>query len=79
MIKNYGFIDSHGNPRLSANSKGKRRVPGTKSLASILKHCDSAFIDFIDKCLAWNPKRRLSPEEALSHQWIVKKEKNFFR
>ncbi|KAK9692633.1 Protein kinase domain [Popillia japonica] len=31
---------------------------------------DQLFIDFISRCLEWNPKRRMTPEEALRHEWI---------
>lgn len=31
---------------------------------------DHDFIDFIEKCLAIDPKERISPEQALQHIWI---------
>lgn len=33
---------------------------------------DPAFVNFIGRCLEWDPKKRLTPEEGLSHEWIVK-------
>lgn len=25
----------------------------------------------IEKCLDWNPETRITPEEALNHEWII--------
>ncbi|KAM0788381.1 hypothetical protein ACM66B_001520 [Microbotryomycetes sp. NB124-2] len=65
------FFDSTGAPRPVVNSKGRRRRPGTKSLAHVLKTDDDLFVDFIAKCLIWDPERRLKPDAALRHPWIV--------
>ncbi|KAK4051852.1 serine/threonine protein kinase, CMGC, dual-specificity [Microbotryomycetes sp. JL201] len=65
------FFDSTGAPRPVVNSKGRRRRPGTKSLAHVLKTDDDLFVDFIAKCLIWDPERRMKPDAALRHPWIV--------
>ncbi|KAI8902517.1 kinase-like domain-containing protein [Globomyces pollinis-pini] len=65
------FFDSSGAPRTLTNSKGKTRRPGTKTLSSILRCTDMAFLDFIEKCLIWNPAQRMKPSEALSHPFIT--------
>ncbi|KAJ8952520.1 hypothetical protein NQ318_003316 [Aromia moschata] len=65
------FFDSRGNPRCITNSKGRKRKPGTKNLAMVLRCNDSMFIDFISKCLEWNPKKRMTPDEALRHAWLL--------
>nr|CAI5847594.1 unnamed protein product [Callosobruchus analis] len=65
------FFDSRGNPRCITNSKGRKRKPGSKNLAMMLRCNDPLFIDFLAKCLDWNPKRRLLPDEALRHPWIT--------
>ncbi|XP_044734237.1 dual specificity tyrosine-phosphorylation-regulated kinase 4 isoform X2 [Chrysoperla carnea] len=65
------FFNTNGEPRSIRNSKGKRRVPGSKNLTMALRKCtDSLFIDFISKCLEWNPKKRMTPEEAVRHEWL---------
>ncbi|RKP40011.1 kinase-like domain-containing protein, partial [Dimargaris cristalligena] len=64
------FFDSTGQPRPYVNSKGKKRRPGTKQLALVLKTNDKAFLDFLFRCLDWDPKRRMNPEEAMCHEWI---------
>ncbi len=53
------------------NSKGRRRRPGSKSLAQVLKCDDEQFVDFIAKCLVWDPERRLKPASALRHPYIT--------
>ncbi|GEM06822.1 dual-specificity tyrosine-(Y)-phosphorylation regulated kinase [Rhodotorula toruloides] len=65
------FFDSTGAPRPVVNSKGRRRRPGSKTLAHVLKTDDELFVDFIAKCLAWDPDRRLKPDQAMRHPWIV--------
>ncbi|XP_065163782.1 dual specificity tyrosine-phosphorylation-regulated kinase 4-like isoform X2 [Atheta coriaria] len=65
------FFDSRGNPRCLTNSKGRKRKPGSKNLAIALRCNDTFFIDFISRCLEWNPRKRMTPEEALRHEWIL--------
>jgi dual specificity tyrosine-phosphorylation-regulated kinase 2/3/4 len=33
---------------------------------------DESFIDFVSKCLIWDPEKRMKPEEALKHSWMTK-------
>jgi dual specificity tyrosine-phosphorylation-regulated kinase 2/3/4 len=65
------FFDSMGKPRLTVSSKGRRRRPSSKTLQQALKCDDEAFIDFLAKCLRWDPDRRLKPEEAIRHEFIT--------
>lgn len=65
------FFDSLGKPRLMVSSKGKRRRPSSKSLQQVLKCEDEAFLDFISRCLRWDPDRRLKPDEAMRHEFIT--------
>ena len=64
------FFDSLGKPRLSVSSKGRRRRPSSKDLRQALKCDDEAFLDFITRCLRWDPARRMDPHEALRHEFI---------
>ncbi|EFQ28273.1 uncharacterized protein GLRG_03417 [Colletotrichum graminicola M1.001] len=64
------FFDSMGKPRLTVSSKGRRRRPSSKTLQQVLKCDDEAFLDFLAKCLRWDPDRRLKPEEAIHHEFI---------
>ena len=65
------FFDSVGKPRVTVSSKGKRRRPSSKTLQQALKTEDEAFVDFIARCLRWDPERRLKPAEAVSHPFIT--------
>lgn len=65
------FFDSLGKPRLTVSSKGKRRRPSSKTLQQALKCEDESFLDFITRCLRWDPDRRLKPDEATRHEFIT--------
>ncbi|KAF2140663.1 uncharacterized protein K452DRAFT_49694 [Aplosporella prunicola CBS 121167] len=65
------FFDSLGKPRVTVSSKGRRRRPSSKTLEQALKCNDDAFLDFITRCLRWDPDRRLKPEDAMYHEFIT--------
>ena len=65
------FFDSVGKPRVTVSSKGRRRRPSSKTLAQALRTEDEAFLDFVARCLRWDPDRRLKPAEAISHPFIT--------
>lgn len=66
------FFDADGRAREVKVTRGKRRVPGSKDLAGILRCADKGFVDFIDMCLRWDIGERQSPEQALAHEWITR-------
>ena len=68
----YSFLtlDHNGNPKQVVNSKGKKRKPNSKTLGQVLKCSDVLFLDFISKCLIWDPEKRMKPFEGLQHEWI---------
>ncbi|GLB35192.1 putative protein tyrosine kinase [Lyophyllum shimeji] len=65
------FFDLNGAPRAVINSKGRRRKPGTKTLQQVLRCNDEDFVDFVSKCLVWDPERRIKPQAALRHPFIT--------
>lgn len=65
------FFDSMGKPRLTVSSKGRRRRPSSKTLQQVLKCDDEPFLDFLAKCLRWDPDRRMKPDEAIRHEFIT--------
>lgn len=71
VTSSHKFPDTSGAPRPVVNSKGRRRRPGSKTLAQVLKCDDDLFVDFIAKCLVWDPERRLKPQSALRHAYIA--------
>ena len=56
---------------VTQDSRGMLRIPGTKSLQSILSCSSASFVDFIERCLDWDPSTRITPFEALLHDWII--------
>jgi len=70
------FFDSLGKPRVTVSSKGRRRRPSSKTLQQALKCEDEAFLDFIARCLRWDPDRRMKPDEAMQHEFITGMRKN---
>uniref|UniRef100_A0A6E8VUZ6 dual-specificity kinase n=1 Tax=Anopheles coluzzii TaxID=1518534 RepID=A0A6E8VUZ6_ANOCL len=64
------FFDSRGVPRCITNSKGRKRKPGSKTLSQALRCNDTVFIDFVSKCLEWDPHKRMTPEQAARHEWL---------
>ncbi|XP_019484662.1 PREDICTED: dual specificity tyrosine-phosphorylation-regulated kinase 3 isoform X2 [Hipposideros armiger] len=54
--------------------RGKKRgPPGSKDWVTALKGCDDyLFIEFLKRCLHWDPSARLTPAQALRHPWISK-------
>ncbi|KAK9466157.1 kinase-like domain-containing protein [Lipomyces arxii] len=67
------FFDTNGRPRIVISAKGRRRVPSSKSLATVLRTDNAAFIDFIAKCLQWDAAKRLRPDDAVRHPFITGK------
>lgn len=54
------------------NSRGKTRRALSKTLKGVLGNCkDEEFLDFLEKCLEWDPVNRMTPLEGLQHQWVL--------
>uniref|UniRef100_A0A7N5P083 dual-specificity kinase n=1 Tax=Ailuropoda melanoleuca TaxID=9646 RepID=A0A7N5P083_AILME len=64
------FFDSKGFPKNMTNNRGKKRYPDSKDLTMVLKTCDTSFLDFLRRCLVWEPSLRMTPDQALKHAWI---------
>jgi serine/threonine protein kinase len=52
--------------------RGQLRTPGSKSLESVssARRRDVLFLDFLARCLCWQPEARCTPESALQHPWL---------
>ena len=66
------FFDSRLEPRQMINSRGRRRRINGKSLEKATTSNDGQFIDFIKGCLTWDPEERMTPMQAIRHEWISK-------
>ena len=65
------FFDSSYRPRVVASSRGKKRHPGSRDLASKIRCRDKLFLMFLEGCFRWEPQQRMTPEEALQHPWMT--------
>lgn len=54
------------------SKRGKvRGPPGSKDLSKALKCCDDPLLlDFLQRCLEWDPAVRMTPPQALRHGWL---------
>ncbi|OWZ20176.1 CMGC/DYRK/DYRK2 protein kinase [Phytophthora megakarya] len=59
-------------PKPFVNSRGRRRVFGSRSLASAAKTDDPEFLAFLTKCFVWDPNQRITPEQALQEPWLLR-------
>jgi dual specificity tyrosine-phosphorylation-regulated kinase 2/3/4 len=69
------FFTTKNEPRIVVNSKGKKRIPGDRTLDLILAGSSEGFIDLVKSkdylgCLVWEPEKRISPRQALEHEWF---------
>ena len=69
------FFDSKNMPRTLNSKMFKKRRVASRSLGAILKTTDSDFIDFITRCLEWDPTVRMNAEEGLKHPWMAELKK----
>ncbi|KAF6023096.1 DYRK2 [Bugula neritina] len=67
--------DGSSNIQPGRSRRGKiRGIPGSKNLTAALKGCDDPlFLDFLKRCLDWDPSARLTPSQALRHAWLRRK------
>lgn len=59
-------------PLRFTDRKGRRRVPNGRTLQAACSNQDPTFVDFVRKCLAWDPADRMTPIEALSHPYVTR-------
>lgn len=59
------FFDDNNEAIIVPNSRGKERIPATKTLEKVLKCSDPKFLSFLRGCFMWHPVDRMTPLEAL--------------
>jgi len=57
---------------MTKNSRGRYRRPLGKPLPLVIGDEDPDFTDFVIKCLEVDPEKRLTPDDALKHVWVLK-------
>ncbi|CAN0061961.1 unnamed protein product [Lampetra planeri] len=60
------FFDSEGLP----DNLSKQRPPGSLPLHRALQGHHPQLVDFVSRCLQWDPNLRMTPEQALAHSWL---------
>ena len=65
------FYDENLKPYQMIDEEGNYIVPGGKKLKDIMKDAPDSFVDFVSKCLKWNPFERITPDKALLHPFII--------
>ncbi|KAM4696375.1 dual specificity tyrosine-phosphorylation-regulated kinase 2-like [Rhinophrynus dorsalis] len=70
--QNIRYRDGSRVLRNGYSPRGKfRGTPASRSLLSTLKgRSDLLFLNFLKRCLEWDPARRMTPSEALCHPWL---------
>lgn len=57
---------------IKPNSQGKVHRVGSQTLSGALNgRGDALFVDFLRRCLQWDPARRMTAQQALQHPWIA--------
>lgn len=62
--------DNDGHP-LPKYIHDPSRQPQIKDIGTLLKCQDRHFVEFLQRCFVYDPKRRLGPMEALNHPFIT--------
>ena len=65
------FFTEGNEPRLKVNSRGRVKQPGTKRLEELVNE-ETAVVEFVRRCLDWDPRTRLTPEDGLRQSWLAK-------
>mmetsp|Transcript_8324 Transcript_8324/g.8219 ORF Transcript_8324/g.8219 Transcript_8324/m.8219 type:complete len:84 (+) Transcript_8324:1252-1503(+) len=61
------YFDQNNHPIIKENSNGETFLPSSRPLAEVFEGCDFKFINFLERCLTWDPKNRITAEEGLLH------------
>jgi len=58
-------------PLRSSDRKGRPHPMGTRSITDACKTQDPLFLDFVSRCLTWDPQERMTAAEAIHHPWAL--------
>jgi len=66
-------------PLRYTDRKGRRRAPNGRTLEEACHTADPRFVDFVARCLTWDPANRMTPAEAMVHPFITHKQRSVHR
>lgn len=66
-----GEFFAHGRPLRQTDRKGRLHPIGSRQLEDVLQSPEPVFLDFLRKCLTWDPADRMTAAQALRHPWVV--------
>jgi dual specificity tyrosine-phosphorylation-regulated kinase 2/3/4 len=64
------YFKTFTEPIIKPNKQGCMRRPWSSDLATAVNTSSPNLLDFIRRCLTWDSKARLTPEEAAQHIWL---------
>lgn len=64
------FFENNGTPKLVPNKGGSKKISGSKKITDVMSEAPEQLIDFVNRCLDWDPNIRMKPSEGLKHPWI---------
>ena len=65
------FFGKNCEPLFLKDKNGRTRLPGTRPLTKAVGTTDAVFLDFIARCLTWDPAARMTPREAEYHEFVT--------
>jgi dual specificity tyrosine-phosphorylation-regulated kinase 2/3/4 len=65
------FFNSDSTPKVIPDRAGRKYSPDSVPLPAALNCSDALFISFLEGCLTWDPRARLTPEAGLQHPWVT--------
>eukprot|EP00884_Botryococcus_braunii_P000109 jgi/Botrbrau1/10099/Bobra.20_2s0007.2 len=69
-IRRHVFFEPDGRVKVVPIA-GTEYTPGGKDLSRAVSSTEQHFLDFMARCLEWDPDKRLQPGEAARHTWIL--------
>lgn len=58
-------------PLRTTDRKGRVHPAGSRALGEACRNSDPVFLDFLQRCLCWDPLDRMTPGEAMCHPWML--------
>lgn len=67
------YFHEDGSPNLEPTTDGAVHTPNSSSIEKETGINDKLFLSLVKGCLTWDPNERITPEQILSHPWMMHK------